>query len=239
MAQKTWLLDSKQPLVFKVGHLGPDYWTWVSQVEVGQPRFFKSEFAERCSKVVWWVVPAIWLPVAFYSTFQALATHKLDAPSLTSLLAAGVLVWQLLEYLIHRFLFHATSDTYWGITLHFLFHGCHHKYPMDHERLVFPPVPATPVVCLVHYTAHALLPVAQAKALFAGIIFAYVFYDCVHYTMHHGGKMPGPVLKELKSRHMHHHFHDHDKGYGISSMLYDWLLGTLADKQTKRARKVE
>lgn len=29
-----------------------------------------------------------------------------------------------------------------GNTVHYLFHGCHHKHPMDGLRLVFPPAPA-------------------------------------------------------------------------------------------------
>lgn len=37
------------------------------------------------------------------------------------------------------------AEGYWGITVHFLFHGCHHKYPLDATRLVFPPVPAAAV----------------------------------------------------------------------------------------------
>lgn len=228
-------LDSQQPLVFEVGHLGSDYWNWVNRVEVGQPRFFKSEFAERCSKVVWWVVPAIWLPVALFSAFQAYSKFGLGAATLASLIAGGVLVWQLLEYLIHRFVFHAASDRYWGITLHFLFHGCHHKFPMDRERLVFPPVPATPVVCLVYWAAHQLLAAGPAAALFSGIILGYVYYDCIHYCVHHGAKLPGGVLRDLRSRHLHHHFHDHDSGYGISSVLYDVLLGTMPAGRAKQS----
>lgn len=220
-------LNSKEPLVFKVGHLGAHYWTWVNQVEVGQPRFFRSELAERCSKVVWWVVPLLWLPVASYSAFQARSTYGVEAGAMAALLAAGVVAWQLLEYLIHRFVFHAASDQYWGITLHFLFHGCHHKFPMDRERLVFPPVPAAPVVCLVHWACGRLLQQGPAQALFAGVIFGYVFYDCMHYGIHHGARLPGGALRGLKRRHLHHHFHDHDSGYGISSVLFDVLLGTM------------
>ena len=33
-----------------------------------------------------------------------------------------------------------------GNTAHYLLHGCHHKHPMDHLRLVFPPA-ATAVLC--------------------------------------------------------------------------------------------
>lgn len=42
----------------------------------------------------------------------------------------------LVEYCLHRFLFHASPSSYWGITLHYSFHGCHHKYPNDRLRLV-------------------------------------------------------------------------------------------------------
>ena len=46
------------------------------------------------------------------------------------------------RYAIHRCLFHARPCGYWPTTLHFGFHGCHHKFPADAARLVFPPLPA-------------------------------------------------------------------------------------------------
>ena len=41
----------------------------------------------------------------------------------------GLFVWSLLEYLIHRFLFHMKppSDSAYLIMLHFAVHGQHHK----------------------------------------------------------------------------------------------------------------
>lgn len=50
----------------------------------------------------------------------------------------------LVEYCLHRFLFHASPASYWGITLHYAFHGCHHKYPNDRLRLVRGPPPRPP-----------------------------------------------------------------------------------------------
>lgn len=59
-------------------------------------------------------------------------------------LAMGVALWSLLEYCLHRWLFHIdTSKFGWKVhTMHFLLHGLHHKVPFDSHRLVFPPVPA-------------------------------------------------------------------------------------------------
>ena len=59
---------------------------------------------------------------------------------------------------ICRFIFHAQPVGYWPITLHFGFHGCHHKFPMDRERLVFPPVPAFAVASVIYAILAAALP---------------------------------------------------------------------------------
>lgn len=47
------------------------------------------------------------------------------------LFLCGVLVWSLIEYCLHRFLFHLINhvpadDPFW-ITIHFFLHGQHHK----------------------------------------------------------------------------------------------------------------
>lgn len=60
----------------------------------------------------------------------------------------GMFLWSLIEYLIHRFLFHMKppSDSYYLIMLHFVMHGQHHKVsptgggshggsPQGHPRL--------------------------------------------------------------------------------------------------------
>lgn len=46
----------------------------------------------------------------------------------------GTIIWTLLEYGFHRFLFHVDEwlpDTPAFLTLHFLIHGVHHYLPMD------------------------------------------------------------------------------------------------------------
>ena len=89
------------------------------------------------------------------------------------LLLCGILLWQLTEYCIHRFLFHIEPSSYWGITFHFTFHGCHHKWPLDSLRLVFPPVPACPIVAGVFYTMHHWLP--KVKLLITMLLDLYHF----------------------------------------------------------------
>eukprot|EP00793_Prasinoderma_coloniale_P007069 PRCOL_00006921-RA len=62
----------------------------------------------------------------------------------------ALVLWPLLEYAVHRFVFHARTCSWAGNTMHFLLHGCHHKHPMDPLRLVFPPAAAAlPVLGLL------------------------------------------------------------------------------------------
>ena len=105
-----------------------------------------------------WYVPVIWGTVAAMC-LSHMHSHQTYSHITTSfMLLCGILLWQLTEYCIHRFLFHLEPSSYWGITLHFTFHGCHHKWPLDNLRLVFPPVPAAPIVAGVFYTLHQWLP---------------------------------------------------------------------------------
>ena len=55
----------------------------------------------------------------------------------------GLFGWTLVEYVFHRFIFHIDGklpNHQAALTLHFLLHGIHHLIPMDHDRLVMPPV---------------------------------------------------------------------------------------------------
>ena len=165
----------QRPLVMWVGKLGPKgYWQWVEQPAGGHPRFFAHPLLEQVTKTPWWVVPLIWGPVFVGSAALAKTQHSWPLPALLALLAAGVVLWQLLEYLIHRFAFHSQPSSYWGITLHFLFHGCHHKFPSDALRLVMPPLPALGFALAVYSSLHAALPASIALPLFAGAGLGYI-----------------------------------------------------------------
>lgn len=214
-------IDENKPLLRQVSSLGSGYMDWVHRPISGQPRFFESDWAEAVTKVQWWVVPLVWLPLVAYSFFLAGASETRRAV-IVCMAVVGLIAWQLMEYSLHRFLFHKSPNNSVGIFLHFLLHGCHHKYPMDTERLVFPPIPASWVIGAVYGTLHMVAPTPVALAIFGGMLLGYVSYDCLHYFMH-SGLLGGP----LKASHMRHHYMNPTAGYGISSPLFDWMLGTL------------
>jgi dihydroceramide fatty acyl 2-hydroxylase len=60
----------------------------------------------------WQAVPVVWLPVV---ALLELAAHHagLSAPQQAACLGAGLLLWTLVEYSLHRFLFHQKTSRYW------------------------------------------------------------------------------------------------------------------------------
>lgn len=212
----------------EVGKLGPAYWQWVHKPVPGKPRFFQSSVLENITRCPWWLVPLVWIPIYAALSLRALQRYDVPLLQLAALQLQGIALWQLLEYIIHRFFFHLQVGSYWGITVHFLFHGNHHKFPKDGDRLVFPPLPAAAIASSIYGGLRLFLQPDVATSLMSGIVLGYVAYDCLHYSMHHAAYLPGSFLQELKARHAHHHYHDCDQGYGISSLLFDALLGTRA-----------
>ncbi|KAJ8510730.1 hypothetical protein OPV22_001164 [Ensete ventricosum] len=160
-------VDLNKPLVFQVGHLGEAYQEWVHQPIVSKegPRFFANDFLEFLTRTVWWAVPTIWLPVVCWCLSMSIQRGN-TLPRLALMAAAGIFLWTLIEYTLHRFLFHIKTKSYWGNTAHYLLHGCHHKHPMDGLRLVFPPAAAA-ILCVPFWNLVKLLATpSAAPALF-------------------------------------------------------------------------
>jgi sterol desaturase/sphingolipid hydroxylase (fatty acid hydroxylase superfamily) len=142
-----------------------------------------------------------------------------------ALLAVGALVWSLVEYAMHRFLFHARATSENARALLLIVHGHHHVWPDDPWR-----VAATPIqfgsLALLLYGAFSLVVVRlEADVAFAGAMLAYLAYEAVHFYMHHGRARSG-WLGALRRHHMLHHHEDPRSRWGIGSPLWDWVFRT-------------
>ncbi|KAG8508232.1 Fatty acid 2-hydroxylase, partial [Galemys pyrenaicus] len=225
------LIDWRKPLLWQVGHLGEKYDEWVHQPVTKPIRLFYSDFIEALTKTVWYSVPIIWMPLMLYLSwsyyrtlaqgdvrlFESFTTeYSVAMPKSTfpGLFMLGMLGWTLVEYLIHRFLFHMKppKDSYYLITLHFVLHGQHHKAPFDESRLVFPPVPASLVIAFFYMFLRYLLPEAVGGSVFAGGLLGYIVYDMTHYYLHFGSPHRGSYLYHMKAHHVKHHFAHQQSG---------------------------
>jgi 4-hydroxysphinganine ceramide fatty acyl 2-hydroxylase len=187
-------------------------------------RMFKSDFMEFCSHVHPITPVVLYVPLIIYMLYAALWRNGLSIVTTAGLFVVGVLIWTLLEYVIHRHVFHYEPKTRWGKKLHFIVHGVHHDYPNDATRLVMPPSVSIPLAVLF-WVVFALIFGRFAPGLSAGFAFGYVCYDSIHYATHHFA-MKNRIGLWLKQYHLWHHYKDAEAGYGVSSPLWDYVFRT-------------
>jgi 4-hydroxysphinganine ceramide fatty acyl 2-hydroxylase len=106
----------------------------------------------------WYILPFGWAPLIIYFFCQS----DLSILGTILMFAAGVLSWTLVEYIVHRFIFHGEDYWLWDnpkiMAFHFLFHGIHHAFPMDAYRLVMPVIPGHGFFTLVIVPVKLIIP---------------------------------------------------------------------------------
>jgi len=187
-------------------------------------RMFESDLMEFFSRVHPATPLLLYMPVVGYMLYLSLWQQKLSNLAVAGLFVLGILFWTLLEYLIHRYIFHYEPKSRLGKRLHYIIHGVHHDYPNDARRLVMPPSISVPLAVLF-YILFLLIFGHLAPGVFAGLVFGYVCYDMLHYATHHFPMKRGLWLW-LKQYHLRHHYKDDDAGFGISSPIWDYVFGT-------------
>ena len=185
---------------------------------------FESKFMEFFSHVHPATPVILYVPVISYFLYRAFTDGNMSIFTVVALFVVGVFMWTLLEYVVHRYVFHYEPKTRAGKMLHFIIHGVHHDYPNDASRLVLPPVVSVPMAVLFYALFFGTLG-RFAPAVSAGFGFGYVCYDTIHYAIHHFGMKSGVCLW-LKQYHLRHHYHDDHVGYGVSSPLWDYVFRT-------------
>lgn len=189
---------------------------------------FETKFLEYFTKTPWWVIPILWLPVVGLYLYSSFTEMEISTIGVIFLYLFGILLWTLVEYILHRFVFHVDEklpDNRTVLMLHFLLHGIHHAFPMDKNRLVFPPVAAYPLYRLIKFTVSSLFGSIYFPIM-AGVVTGYVGYDLTHYFIHHAKPKEG-FYKSLKSYHVLHHYKDPGLGFGVSQKIWDYVFGTV------------
>jgi dihydroceramide fatty acyl 2-hydroxylase len=203
----------------------------------GSPRLFKNDFVEKYfSRIHPAFVLGLWLPICSYLVFEAHA-HGVGIASIAGLFLLGMLTWTLVEYLLHRFLFHFDpGPSELGQQTMFLLHGIHHDYPWDGDRLVMPPLVSLIVGAALWMPTKWLFGFPAHYAYFAGIALGYVWYDVGHYAWHHL-KPRTAIGRYLRSYHLIHHFKSPNARYGVSTPLWDYVFGTAPNDEAEVAYK--
>lgn len=185
---------------------------------------FESRFMEFFTHVHPATPLVLYVPVIVYMLYRALAQEDMSILAILPLFLAGILMWTLLEYIVHRWVFHYEPKTRAGKALHFIIHGVHHDYPNDATRLVLPPIISLPAAVLLYFIFFGTFG-RWAPAIAAGFAAGYVFYDSIHYATHHFA-MKSRAGLWLKQYHLRHHYKDDEVGFGVSSPLWDYVFRT-------------
>jgi dihydroceramide fatty acyl 2-hydroxylase len=184
---------------------------------------FESPLLERFSRVHPAVPPLLFGPVIVLSLVEGVV-HGAGWATI-AWVAAGYLFWTLTEYWLHRIVFHFEPEKGIGAKLHWIIHGVHHDHPNDPMRLVMPPSVSVPLAALFVWGFYGVFGSPGFMPFTAGFLGGYLFYDMLHYHVHH--HRPKTALgKRLRELHMRHHFQDHERGFGVSAPFWDRVFGT-------------
>jgi sterol desaturase/sphingolipid hydroxylase (fatty acid hydroxylase superfamily) len=140
----------------------------------------------------------------------------------------GVLGWTLLEYGLHRFLFHMRvplrnphlRDIVNGS------HLLHHASPRDATKILVHPLYGLVVSAILYGVVYVISgSLFSAAALMSGIWAGFLYYEAVHYRVHCSLSGTGLVARQRRA-HFYHHFTNNKRCFGVTSPLWDYVFRT-------------
>lgn len=110
--RKHKFIDLSKPMLKQVWSSGFSKRFYLDQVH--RARHYKGgksaplfgNFLEPLSLTPWWVIPSLWLPFMAYGTYISREEISGGWIHVMTLWMFGLFLWTLLEYILHRFLFH-------------------------------------------------------------------------------------------------------------------------------------
>lgn len=194
----------------------------------GQGRLFQSEYLEMMTKTHPVVIYSLYIPVVIFLLYYAFTYRFMSVGAVILFFLGGALAWSLMEYVLHRFIFHFVTENPKLQRIVYKLHGIHHEYPRDRERLFMPPIPSL-VVAGFFFSLQYLIVGWNVLAFFPGFLAGYLLYGSMHYAIH--AFTPPSFLKALWRNHHLHHYKYPEKGFGVSSVLWDHIFRTVPPKK--------
>ena len=192
----------------------------------GSKKLFENKILEKLTRT------HIAIPISFFIIYSGALLYysiasigSLSALETTGIFFAGFFVFTLVEYVMHRYLFHIGTSTKKREKLQYTLHGVHHEYPKDKERLAMPPVMSITIATTLLFIFKLILG-DLVFAFLPGFLVGYASYLAMHYILH-TFKAPKGIFNFLWANHAVHHYKDQTKAYGVSSPLWDYVFGTM------------
>ncbi|MBI4444856.1 MAG: sterol desaturase family protein [Acidobacteria bacterium] len=138
----------------------------------------------------------------------------------------GLLLWSFSEYVLHRFLFHWRPRAPFVKRLLAQLHFSHHADPRNSEKILIRPIYSIPVSGVLGMLLYFLLgSLISMSALMMGLWLGFIYYEFVHYHVHLSSRT-SLFLNRQRRNHFYHHFVNDTCCYGVTSPVWDLILGT-------------
>lgn len=168
------------------------------------------------TKINYWAEFGVDIALAALLLFFGWRLHT-GSPLLAVLaIVLGLLLFSFVEYFFHRWMFHT------HLPLFERGHRRHHENPTAYDSLPFF-LPAVVSLCLTALFT-LIAPAGFAFLLMGTVTFGYVLYGLSHFAIHHV-RFRQPLLMRWAAYHHIHHYHP-ESNFGVTSPLWDILLGT-------------
>jgi sterol desaturase/sphingolipid hydroxylase (fatty acid hydroxylase superfamily) len=132
-------------------------------------------------------------------------------------LACGAMLWTLVEYLLHRFVYHEVAVVR-------ELHGMHHAHPND---FIGAPIWVSIVGFSSILAMLALLcDVEIACGITSGLIVGYLSYLLMHDAVHRWQLGERSWLRSHRLRHLRHHRNAEPGNFGVTTGFWDLVFGT-------------
>ncbi len=195
----------------------------------GTKRLFKNPVLEKLTRTHISVPLVIFFVYATALLYWSITHTSLSPVTTVVMFLLGMFSWTLVEYIVHRYLFHMAAHTEKRTKLQYTLHGVHHEFPKDKERLAMPPIVSITVATLLLLLFRLILG-DLAFSFLPGFLVGYAAYLSVHYMIH-SFQPPKNILKVLWVNHSVHHYKNGEEVFGVSSPLWDYVFGTMKKHQ--------
>jgi len=168
------------------------------------------------------VYPVVVVALAALDTSRA--SWRAGAEWLAAL-GLGLVLWSVLEYVLHRIALHR-------MPIFSPMHGLHHASPL--ALIGTPTWMSIPI-----WSVGVLLPAwwylgfNVADGLTVGVMLGYWWYGIVHHVIHHGVLKRSDYFNGLRAWHMRHHYSPKGGNFGVTTTLWDRVFGTVISHHDK------
>jgi sterol desaturase/sphingolipid hydroxylase (fatty acid hydroxylase superfamily) len=195
----------------------------------GTKQLFKNPILEKLSRTHISVPLTIFFSYAAALLYWSITHTTLSAWATVGMFGFGFVLFTWIEYMTHRYIFHMGTFTKWREKLQYTIHGVHHEFPKDKERLAMPPLLSITIATLLLLGFRLILGDLVFSFL-PGLLVGYAYYLSVHYIVH-VYQPPKNIFKALWINHSVHHYKHGEYVFGVSSPFWDYVYGTMRDKQ--------